>query len=94
MTEMCDISNRRIGSVILFFSLLFCVSITIACVTIPEENCQGWCCINESAAAIGIALTDPEVGTYLGDDPYSVIEVKNNESFTIALGYGSEESIL
>jgi hypothetical protein len=91
MMDMCAVSIRRTSSFILLFSLLFCVTITIACVTTPANSCQRDCCINESAAAIGIALTDPEVGTYLGDGPYSIIEVKNNETAKISLGYGREE---
>jgi hypothetical protein len=53
-------------------------------VTIPAKTCQGCCCINESAAEIGIALTDAEVDPYMRE-PYSIAEVNSNATTTMSL---------
>lgn len=81
----------RIAPFLLLFSLLSCMAVTVACVTTPANSCQRNCCINESAAAIGIALTDAEVDPYL-QESYSIAEVNSNATTTISLN-GSEMTI-
>lgn len=89
--EVCDMGMKRITSLILLFFLIVSAIITLGYLYRPDDSNRACCCINQSAAAIGIALTDPEVGLYIRE-PYSIAEVNPNATTTLPVN-GSQITI-
>ncbi len=74
---------KSITTSIFLFLFIVGAIINAGCLHRPDDTHRACCCINQSAAAIGIALTDPDVGLYL-KEPYSIAEVNSNATTTIS----------